>query len=48
MCFTGVFWLASCWRRVSSSEERNTINKLIRKAGSIIGVTPDSLDVVLD
>lgn len=42
------FYVVVCCGCGLHSEERNTIYKLIMKSGSIIGVTPESLDVVLE
>lgn len=43
-----LFYAVVCCRGCGiSSVDRNSINKLIGKAGSIIGLTPDSLKVII-
>ena len=39
---------AVCWGWSLNSEHRNKFNKLIKKAGSIIDLTPDSLEVITE
>ena len=43
-----MFYAVVCWGNGLKIEDKNKINKLIRKAGSIIGVMPDSLEMILD
>ena len=40
--------LLFCWGNGVKTEDKNKINKLIRKAGSIIGAMPDPLEKILD
>ena len=43
-----LFYAVVCWGNGLKTEDKNKINKLIRKAGSIIGVMPDPLEKILD
>lgn len=40
-----LFYAVLCWGGSITVEDKNRINKLIKKAGSVIGCTPDSLEV---
>lgn len=43
-----LFYAVLCWGGSISMDDSNRINKLIKKAGSVIGVTPDSLEVIVE
>ncbi|KAF7669621.1 hypothetical protein LDENG_00166780 [Lucifuga dentata] len=42
-----LFYAVLCWDSTITLEDRNRINELIKKAGSVIGMSPDSLEVIL-
>ena len=37
-----------CWGGSITFEDRNRLNKMLRKAGSIIGSCPNSVEEILD
>ena len=44
-----LFYAVLCWGGGSISvEDKNRINKLIKRAGSVIGLTPDALEVTVE
>ena len=43
-----LFYAVVCWGGSLTVEDRNRVNKLIKKAGSIIGMSPDSLEVITE
>ncbi len=43
-----LFYAVVCWGGSLTWEDRNRINKLIKKAGSVIGMSPASLEVITE
>ncbi len=41
------FYAVLCWGGSITVHDKNKINKLIKKAGSVIGLPPDSLEVTV-
>ncbi len=43
-----LFYAVLCWGGSIPIEDRNRINKLIKRAGSVIGFSPDKLEVIVE
>ena len=43
-----LFYAVVCWGSCITVEDRNRFNKMIRKAGSIIGSCPNSVEEILE
>lgn len=43
-----LFYVVLCWGGSMTAEDRNRINKLIKKAGSVVGLSLDSVDIILN
>lgn len=43
-----LFYAVLCWGGSLSVDDKNRINKLIKRAGSVIGLIPDSLEVIVE
>ena len=43
-----LFYSVVCWGNSINVDDKNRIKKLLKKAGSIIGITPASLEAVME
>uniref|UniRef100_A0A1A8MF94 Reverse transcriptase domain-containing protein n=1 Tax=Nothobranchius pienaari TaxID=704102 RepID=A0A1A8MF94_9TELE len=43
-----LFYAVLCWGRSLTAEDKNRINKMIKKSGSVVGQRLDSFDMIID
>lgn len=43
-----LFYAVLCWGGSISTDDKNRINKIIKRAGSVIGLNPDKLEVIVE